>query len=137
MLMSHWRLAAVYGERKTDTTAHPTKTAMMRNSRLGCTASSPDLMERTTHAANAARRTRRIIRTGRWVVPPSISGAKIVRPPKTTSGLEARRDSLAGMWARHDIQQAQRGLHNAKARGRTDPSPILLIAYELAQDIVV
>ena len=67
--------------------AHPRKIAIGTKSRLHGTVIRPDFNEAMVQTVAATRRVSRMIRTGRCVVPPSMSGAKIVRPPRTTSGL--------------------------------------------------
>src|SRR5437667_11134182 len=86
--------------------AHPRKTATGTKSRLHGTVIRPDFIEAMIHTVAASRRVSRIIRTGRWVVPPLISGAKIARPPRRRMGRRLTgKDPWDGMGAHYSAQQ--------------------------------
>src|SRR5206468_2812610 len=55
----------------------------------------PVLIERRSQAVTAPSRMNRMSKTGRCVVPPSISGAKTVRPPRTTREPKAGKERRA------------------------------------------
>ena len=129
----------MYGERTTERAAHPTNSAITMKRRLYGRVSRPDFIETMAHAVTATRRIRRMIRTGSCVVPPSISGAKTARPPRTTRGLYARKDTRAGMERRHDTHPCLAGSTQPESRapagGPSFPVPITSLAGHIVCSI--
>src|SRR2546426_2976758 len=106
MLKSHWRLIAVYGDQRMERVAHPRKIASGTSRRVAGTVTRPDFIEAMIHTVAVTRRVSRMTRTGRWVVPPLISGAKIARPPRRRMGRRLTgKDPWDGMGAHYSAQQ--------------------------------
>src|SRR5438132_1681540 len=85
---------------------HPRKTATGTKSRLHGRVIRPDFIEAMIQTVAATRRVSRMIRTGRCVVPPLISGAKTARPPMRRMGRRLTgNDPWDGMGARYSAQQ--------------------------------
>src|SRR5437867_7810760 len=68
---------------------------MAEKTRVCWTVIRPVLIERRSQAVTAPSRMNRTSKTGRCVVPPSISGAKTVRPPRTTREPKAGKERRA------------------------------------------
>src|SRR5437879_13817632 len=68
---------------------------MAEKTRVCWTVIRPVLIESRSQAVTVPSRMNRMSRTGRCVVPPSISGAKTVRPPRTTSEPKAGKEGRA------------------------------------------
>src|SRR5437867_2131581 len=108
---------------------------MAEKTRVCWTVIRPVLIERRSQAVTAPSRMNRTSKTGRCVVPPSISGAKTVRPPRTTrepkAGKERRAAGSCSGSIPHitnpkllsDLQTQARG-RDGSVRGRARPLPI-------------